>query len=74
MEGAMSMSRQSGFVPIPFQLVGKILLAIGLAGSVLVIVSRMGSLYSLPLIVTLFSLAAIILGLYLIFVVPRESL
>ena len=68
------MSRQSGFVPIPFQLVGKILLAIGLAGSVLVIVSRMGSLYSLPLIVTLFSLAAIILGLYLIFVVPRESL
>ena len=68
------MSRQSGFVPIPFQLVGKILLAIGLAGSVLFIVSRMGSLYSLPLIVTLFSLAAIILGLYLIFVVPRESL
>ena len=68
------MSRQSGFVPIPFQLVGKILLAIGLAGSVLVIVSKMGSLYSLPPIVTLFSLAAIIVGLYLIFVVPRDSL
>ena len=68
------MSRKSGFVPIPFQLVGKILLAIGLAGSVLVIVSKMGSLYSLPPIVTLFSLAAILVGLYLIFVVPRDSL
>ena len=68
------MSRQSGFVPIPFQLVGKILLAIGLAGSVLVIVSKMGSLYSLPPSVTLFSLAAILVGLYLIFVVPRDSL
>ena len=68
------MSRQSGFIPIPFQLVGKILLAIGLAGSVLVIVSKLGSLYSLPPIVTLFSLAAIIVGLYLIFVVPRETL
>lgn len=68
------MSKQSGFVPIPFHLVGKILLAIGVIGSVFFIISKIGSWYSLPLIVILFSLAAIIVGLYLIYVVPSESL
>ena len=68
------MSRQTGFVPIPFHFVGKILLAIGVIGSVITLVSNISRWYSLPFIVALFSVAAIIVGLYLIFVVPRESL
>lgn len=66
------MSRQPGFVPIPFYVVGRILLTIGILGCALYGVSAIGNWISLPLIVLLFSLALILVGFYLIFVVPRE--
>ncbi len=68
------MSRPSGFVPIPFPLVGKLLLAIGGLGVVLVLIAALSGWFALPSIVTWFSIAAIVIGLYLLFVVPKESL
>jgi hypothetical protein len=68
------MSRQSGFVPIPFHIVGKIMIALGGIGSVIVLISTIGGWFEVPLIVTIFSIVVIIIGLYLIFIVPRESL
>ena len=68
------MSRRSGFVSIQFQVAGKILVAIGLIGSGMAVMSSLGQMFTLPLVVTLGSLVAVVLGLYLIFVVPREEL
>ncbi len=67
------MSRQPGFVPIPFLIVGKILLTIGVLGCAFYGVALIGNWFSLPLIVLLFSLAMILVGLYLIYVIPGES-
>jgi hypothetical protein len=74
MTGADLMSRQPGFVPIPFRIVGKILLAVGVFGSGIALISTIGRWFVFPSIVTLFSIAAIVIGLYLLYVVPRESL
>ncbi len=68
------MSRQPGFVPIPFHIVGKILLTLGAIGAVVVAILRVVLGYPLPIVVTLFSLVAIIVGLYLIYIIPREPL
>ncbi|HEY71601.1 MAG TPA: hypothetical protein G4O08_13575 [Anaerolineae bacterium] len=68
------MSRQPGFVPIPFHIVGKIMIAMGGIGSVIVLISTIGGWFEVPLIVTIFSIVVILIGLYLIFIVPRESL
>lgn len=68
------MSRDPGFVPIPFHVVGKILLAIGFAILAAILISYVSSLFTLPSIITLFALVIIVIGLYLIFIVPRESI
>jgi hypothetical protein len=67
------MSRPSGFVPIPFHLTGKMLLAIGAAGLTFYGLSSVLQWFSLPVLVPIASVALIAIGLYLIFVVPRED-
>jgi hypothetical protein len=71
--GANNMSRDSGFVPIPFHVVGKILLTIGLTILAAYGISLISNWYKLPAAALLFALVTLGIGLYLIFVVPRES-
>ncbi|MGD8633763.1 MAG: hypothetical protein PVF85_09360 [Anaerolineales bacterium] len=66
------MSKDPGFVPIPFQFVGKLLLTIGLATLLAILISYLSSWFTLPSIALLFAIAIIFLGLYLIFIVPEE--
>jgi hypothetical protein len=66
------MSKDPGFVPIPFQFVGKLLLTIGLATLLAILISYLSSWFTLPSIALLFAIAIIVLGLYLIFIVPEE--
>ena len=68
------MSRPPGFVPIPFHVVSIILLVMGGLGLVIVLISSISGWFELPLLVTLFSIAALVIGLYLKIFVPRESL
>ena len=68
------MSKDSGFVPIPFHIVGKVLLPIGLALLAAYLISYITNWFTLPSILFFFALAIAVLGLYLIFVVPRESI
>lgn len=67
------MSQPSGFVPANFHLAGRILLTIGIIGLVIVGVSKLTGWFVLPQIVLAFSVTAIPISLYLIFVVPREK-
>lgn len=68
------MSKASGFVPIPFHIVGKILVPIGLAILAAYAISYMSNWFILPSIAFLFAVTIIIIGLYLIYIVPRESI
>jgi hypothetical protein len=68
------MSKDPGFVPIPFQFVGKLLLTIGLATLLAILISYLSSWFTLPSIALLFAIAIIVLGLYLIFIVPEEPI
>jgi hypothetical protein len=65
--------RPSGFVPIPFNLVGKMLLVLGSAGLIFSGLSWVLQWFSLPVLVPISSAVLIAIGLYLIFVVPRED-
>ncbi|NIM92220.1 MAG: hypothetical protein GTO18_00685 [Anaerolineales bacterium] len=67
------MSQQSGYVPIQFHIVGKLFLALGIIGLILVGISTVTGWFTLPPAVLILSLIAIPLSLYLIFVVPREK-
>ena len=67
------MNRPSGFVPIPFHLVVKVLLGIGAVALLFSGLAAAFRWFSLPMAVPLSSVAAIVIGLYLIFVVPRED-
>jgi hypothetical protein len=69
----VTMSQPSGFVPVKFHLAGRILLIIGIIGLVLIGVSKLTGWYALPPSFLVFSLATILVSLYLIFVVPREK-
>ena len=66
------MSRPSGFVSIPFDLVGKFLVASGFVGLTSVVIPEVTHWYAIPPIVGLFSLIALIVGPYLILVIPKE--
>jgi hypothetical protein len=68
------MSKDSGFIPIPFHIVGKVLLPIGLALLAACLISYITNLFTLPSILFFFALSIAVIGLYLIFVVPRESI
>ena len=67
------MNQLPGFVPPNFYLAGKILLIIGVIGLVLVGVSKLTGWFTLPQVVLPFSLVAIPVSIYLIFVVPRDK-
>ena len=68
------MSRPAGFVPVTYHIVGKALLIISGIGFILLFISRISHWFSLPVLVPIISLVALIVGLYLIFIVPRESI
>lgn len=67
------MSQLPGFRPIPFRRVGKLLIAIGAAGLLLLGVSKLFLWLTMPEETLIMSLFLIAIGLYLIFVVPRED-
>ena len=69
----MPKKHMQGFTPIPFKLAGKILLPVGL-----VMVAAGAFDYFLnwdliPSVVGFIGLGLLILGLYLVYVVPKES-
>ncbi len=67
------MSMPSGFVPVPFHQVGRLVLAMGGAGLLLRGISQLTSPLSLPSPTLVKSMSAIVIGLYLILLVPREE-
>jgi hypothetical protein len=68
------MSKDSGFVPVPFHIVGKIFLPIGLAILAAYAISYISHWFILPSIAFFFAVTIIIIGLYLIYIVPRETI
>ncbi len=66
------MSQRSGFVPIRFQLAGKILLILGIIGLLTTGVDLITAWFGLSAIIPITCLVFVIVGLYLIYVVPRE--
>lgn len=63
----------SGFVPVPFHRVGKVLLIIGGIGVISLLVSKLIVGFSLPNKIMFISFSLIGIGLYLVFVVPRDN-
>ncbi len=66
------MSQRSGFVPIRFHLAGKILLVLGIIGLLAAGVDLFTGWFSFPTIIPIMCLVFTLVGLYLIFIVPRE--
>ena len=66
------MSRDSGFVPIRFNLAGKMLLVMGIIGLVVMGIDTLTGWFSLPSIILIVSAIMILVSLYLI-VLPREK-
>jgi hypothetical protein len=62
----------SGFVPVNFQLAGKILLALGIILIILKGVDYLTCWVMLPNDLFLIGLALIVVSAYLIFIVPKE--
>jgi len=67
------MNRPSGFEPIPFPLVGKILVGSAAVVFALYLLSVVFQWFTLPMPVLALGTAAALIGLYLIFVVPKED-
>ncbi|MDJ0754552.1 MAG: hypothetical protein QNJ45_13595 [Ardenticatenaceae bacterium] len=67
------MSQSSGFVPVDFELTGKLLLFLVFIGLVLESVSNLTGWFMLPSIVLYILLFLLPVSLYLIFVVPKEE-
>jgi len=68
----MAKKHQSGFVPIPFKLLGKILFSIS---AVMVIIGGLDYLAGwgrIPQTVLFVGLGLLVLSLYLLYVVPKE--
>jgi hypothetical protein len=68
------MSRPAGLVPVTYHIVGKFLVGISGVSLVVLLISKISNWFSLPLVVPVVSIAALIVGLYLIFIIPRESI
>ena len=62
-----------GFVPVQYKKVGRFLLALGIAVSLVSLISKFTSLLTLPNYVLYFGLVLILLSLYLLFIVPKEE-
>jgi hypothetical protein len=67
------MGPPSGFVPVPFRRVGQLLLALGCAGLLLLGIAELTSWLSMPSATLVMSLSALVIGLYLIYFVPRQN-
>jgi hypothetical protein len=67
------MSRPSGFMPVPFHLAGKILVVIAAIVFAIYLLSIVFQLYTLPMLVLAIDAAVMLIGLYLIFVIPKEE-
>jgi len=61
----------SGFVPVNFQRAGKLMMVIGFVCLLAMLLGILTGAYSLPYSVLFFGSAFLILGPYLIFVVPK---
>ena len=68
------MSQLTGFVPPNWKFAGKLLLIIGILSLIFVVASTLTGWFELPLVVLIFGLATILIGLYLLFVVPEEEI
>ena len=66
------MGRPSGFVPIRFALAGRVLLTLGLAVLAAFLISKLTDWFPLDSIFGLVGLFLTIIGLYLIYIVPKE--
>jgi hypothetical protein len=67
------MRKPSGFVPISFNVTGKVLVGIGVAILFIDILFMIFRRISLAPAILLFSAAIIIVGLYLIFIAPKDE-
>ena len=66
------MSRPSGFVPIRFRVAGRILITLGGAVLAAFLISKLTTWFPLASIFGLVGLFLILIGLYLIYIVPPE--
>lgn len=66
------MSQRSGFVPIRFHLAGKMLLVMGIIGLLAAVIDLVTGWFGLPAIIPILCVIFTLVGLYLIYVVPRE--
>ena len=66
------MSRDSGFVPIRFNLAGKMLLVVGIIGLFVMGVDALTGWFNLPSTILIVSAVMILVSLYLI-VLPKEK-
>jgi ABC-type uncharacterized transport system permease subunit len=71
-ERRLKMSKFSGFIPIQFRKVGYLFLATGFISLLLKAVTGLTGWFILPQAVLVYGLVSIPLGLYLIFVPPKE--
>ena len=67
------MNQPTGFVPPNWRFAGKLLLIVGILSLIFVGASTLTGWLALPLEVLIFGLATILIGLYLLFVVPEEE-
>lgn len=67
------MSQDSGFVPIRFHLAGRLLLALGVIGLILIGVSTLTGWFTLPSAVLILSLLLIVVSLYILIVAPKDD-
>jgi hypothetical protein len=67
------MSRPPGFVPIQFHKLGKAMLVVGITALLITVLSSILGWFSYPPAILYASIAAILVGLYMIFIVPTEA-
>ncbi|MFC1972276.1 hypothetical protein ACFLVE_02580 [Chloroflexota bacterium] len=68
----MSKKYPSGFIPVPFHLLGKILFPVSLAMVTLAGLAYLIDWALIPLPVFFIGLGLLVISLYLLFVVPKE--
>lgn len=66
------MSKPSGFVPIRFALAGRISITLGSAVVGALLISKLTNWFPLASIFGLVGLVLVLIGVYLIYIVPRE--
>ncbi|MFH1667540.1 MAG: hypothetical protein ABH884_00765 [Candidatus Komeilibacteria bacterium] len=62
----------TGFVPVQFNKVGKVLLTLGIISLLLEILDYFSDWFNLPNIIMFIGVGFVLIGLYLIYIVPKE--